>query len=524
MTPADIVNTLSQLVGQKERDNAQFVPLQISDEKVLNIYPLSVRELDSTYFCIGKEGTEKYLCLVSKDGVVAPADKFQGERIAPDGTGNVKLCPLTHENAEVLRQLFDFTRPVLIGVQNSYGLGDRLGLANPGHLRAVKKLPMRPVLAQQSIRELERTQRTPEEVMDVASWAVFQEGYTEGFGADADHLKTTDDIDYMIKAGFTMFTFDPSDYVVNEADSLPAEKLEAQVAELPWEQLDDTLDACLDRYAGNTIQITGDFQIQPTKEEVLRGLIKYGRVIAHATSMNRYLKETYPDRPQEVELSVDETESVTQPFEHFLVANELNRRGVELVSLAPRFVGDFEKGIDYKGDLTLFKTEYIKHLKIAEKLGPYKISIHSGSDKFSVYNVIGSLKTGYVHVKTAGTSYLEALRTIALEKPDLFREILDYSRELYPTEKRSYHVSADLEKVPQGSECTDAELVQLFADGKVNARQVLHVSFGRVLTDKDDQGNYLFRDKILQTLKEHEETHYDFLQKHFARHFKPFLQ
>ena len=62
---------------------------------------------------------------------------------------------------------------------------------------------MKPILAQQSIRELERTQRKPEDVLDAATWAVFQEGYKDGFGADADHLKTTDDIDLLVKAGFT---------------------------------------------------------------------------------------------------------------------------------------------------------------------------------------------------------------------------------------------------------------------------------------------------------------------------------
>lgn len=75
---------------------------------------------------------------------------------------------------------------------------------------------MKAVLAQQSIRELERTQRRPEEIMDAATWAVYQEGYEEGFGADADHLKTTADIDLMVAAGFAMFTIDPGEHVVNE--------------------------------------------------------------------------------------------------------------------------------------------------------------------------------------------------------------------------------------------------------------------------------------------------------------------
>ena len=110
---------------------------------------------------------------------------------------------------------------------------------------------------------------------------------------------------------------------------------------------------------------------------------------------------------------------------HYFFANELTRLGVKYVSLAPRFIGAFEKGIDYKGDLDVFKTEYQKHLSIVRHFGNYKISLHSGSDKFSVYKVIGSLHEALTHVKTAGTSYLEALRVVAAKQPDFFREILD---------------------------------------------------------------------------------------------------
>ena len=379
---------------------------------------------------------------------------------------------------------------------------------------------MKPVLAQQSIRELERTNRTPDDVMDAAVWAVFQEGYRDGFGADADHLKTTDDIDYMIASGFTMFTFDPGDYVVNEADSLSTAELEDRVTQLPWEELEDTLDGCLSRYKGKAIEISDEFTLRPTREDVLRALTKYGNVIVHASKMQNHLVKNYPNFPAELELSVDETESVTSPFEHYLVVKELKRLGTDLVSIAPRFVGGFEKGIDYKGDLELFRREYIKHLQIADVLGPYKISIHSGSDKFSVYNVIGLLQSGHVHVKTAGTSYLEALRTVATTDPDLFREILDYSRELYEREKKTYHVSAEIENVPPGKRCSDEQLMDLFEHD--DARQVLHVAFGRILTDTDNSGNFVFKDSLLKVLKENESTHYDYLKAHFRRHLDPF--
>jgi len=514
------IEVLEELARNAQANNENLKTVTINPEVSTNIYPRSVNRLEDGFCFISREGKSKYLWIAAE----APgntAEAFAGEPVTCDDIPFLRKCELSHANAEQVRENFDFTKPSLIGVQNSYGLGDRLGIANPAHLRAIQATDLKPVLAQQSIREMERTNRTPDEVMDVATWSVLQEGYRDGFGSDADHLKTPDDIDYTIAAGFTMFTIDPGDHVNNEADTLPLDSIEAEVSDLPWGELEDDLDSCLHRYTDQAIEIDHTLTLEPTREDTLRALAKYGRVIAHTKKMYRYLVENYPDHPREVELSVDETESVTQPFEHYLVVNELDRLGVELVSLAPRFVGRFEKGIDYIGDLDAFRAEYLKHLKIAERKGPYKLSVHSGSDKFSVYRVIGSLDTGHVHVKTAGTSYLEALRAIAKVQPDLFREILDYSREIYETEKRSYHVSADVNKVPAGNECTGEELVGLFEDDQTDARQVMHVCFGRVLSDTNASGEYLFRNRILETLKEHEAVHYDTLQQHFARHFEP---
>jgi len=198
----------------------------------------------------------------------------------------------------------------------------------------------------------------------------------------------------------------------------------------------------------------------------------------------------------------------------------LKRLGVKLISLAPRFIGEFEKGIDYKGDLNLFKTEYIKHISIAKFFGTYKLSLHSGSDKFSVYNVIGSLKLGVTHVKTAGTSYLEALKVTAVKNPKLFREILDYSRNIYSTEKKSYHVSADLNKVNSAGSYSDEDLIGLF--NLDDCRQILHVTFGRILTDKNEKGENIFKDRIFKCLIENEALHYKFLIDHFHKHLDPF--
>jgi len=519
--------TITEFVQQlaaAATDN-QPVEMDLLPSLRVAIYPRSVNQLGDDVLFLGREELEKFLYVLSPAESSERADRFQGEPVRAVllvENAAIKRCPMNHANADALRQLLDFTRPVLIGLHDTIGLGDRLGVANAGHLRAVAGTNMRPVLAQQSIRELDRTEREAEEVMDAASWAVFQEGYKDGWGADADHLKTTEDIDRMVRAGYLMFTIDPGDHVVNEADTLSVEDLIRQALALPWDLLGSTFDDFVAKYADVRFDIGADFFLKPDREEVLRALVKYGAVIAHMVRMVRHLADSHPNHPRELELSVDETESVTSPFEHFMVVSELGRLGIELVSLAPRFVGEMEKGIDYKGDLERFKREYVKHLQIAEKLGLYKISFHSGSDKFSLYRAVGSLGRGYVLVKTAGTSYLEALRAIATADPGLFREILDFAREHYETEKATYHVSAKLEHVPPADDLNDGQLPGLLDQD--DARQVLHVTFGKVLTSRDSAGKPIFKDRIMASLKEHEQVYNDCLTRHFRRHIEPFIQ
>ena len=135
---------------------------------------------------------------------------FQGERTAAAGY-QVGIYPLSAENAAVLRQFFPFARPAKLpkGIP-SFGCGDRLGLANPGHLRALRGYRVTPVLAQQSIRELNLTGRTFGQVIEAGSWAVLQEGYDAGFAADGDHLKTLDEVKQALAAGVSMITLDLS--------------------------------------------------------------------------------------------------------------------------------------------------------------------------------------------------------------------------------------------------------------------------------------------------------------------------
>lgn len=497
--------------------------LDLSNDFKIRIYRDSLNESDGCTFLIGREGFVKSLYLISVGEVSPLFRKFEGEIVESSGSGDklrIMRCGMTHSNALRLQELFPFTRATAVGLTNSFGFGDRLGLANAGHLRALKGYRFKPILAQQSIRELTRTNRTPEDVMDAAVWAVFQEGYKDGFGADADHLKRTDDIDRLIKAGFRTFTFDPSDFVVNGVEELSLDEVKRKVALLPWKDLQDNVQALLSRYEKKTFKISDGFSIAPAGEEVFRAALKYCAALVHIRNLYSHLKKNYSDIKYEVEVSIDETDTITSPFEHFFIVTELKRLGVIFVSLAPRFIGDFEKGIDYKGDLGLFRREYEKHANISVHFGDYKISLHSGSDKLSAYKEIGKLNVGLIHIKTAGTSYLEALKVVANKNYSLFREILDFSVGLYADEKKSYHVSADVKKLKRGKEYRDDELAGLFNSNDV--RQILHVTYGRVLTEKNKEGNFLFRDRIYKCLIENEELHYRILFDHFRKHLEPF--
>ncbi|HBO33615.1 MAG TPA: hypothetical protein DD636_02565 [Anaerolineaceae bacterium] len=102
-----------------------------------------------------------------------------------------------------------------LGIRPSFGFGDRLRLATPGHIAAVKGTRFSPVFAQQSVRENARIGRTLQQVINDARRAVDAAGLDSPWGADADHLKTVDDLAGFVDAGYTLFTVDPGDHVDN---------------------------------------------------------------------------------------------------------------------------------------------------------------------------------------------------------------------------------------------------------------------------------------------------------------------
>ena len=483
---------------------------ELKKETGLDVYEASIVEAGGVTYFLGRRGTEKFIGSVGVSDIV-------GENVASLNGKPIIVGPTDHANALVIRKSLPWTGPKCLGLVKSVGMGDRLGLATPGHIRAVVGSGLGVFLAQQSIREMVRTHRSPDDVMDSATWGVLQEGFKDGFGSDADHLQSFEDIDRTVNAGFTMFTIDPGAHVDDEADTAGAGILAEKVAAIDFSEMETDAADLIGRYVGKSFDL-GDAKIAFDEEILLRAVAKYGKAVVHVAKMYRHLADV-ASCPFEVEVSVDETESPTSPAEHFFFATELKRLGVEWVALAPRFIGRFEKGVDYIGDLDAFAASFAEHVAVMKALGPYRISIHSGSDKFSIYSIAADLAGQYVHVKTAGTSYLEALRAIAAMQPGLFREILDFARERYETDKATYHVSADVTKVPPADTLKDEQLSGLLDD--FDARQVLHVTFGSVLTA---DGSERFGVRIYAALQANEEAHYAVLEKHLGRHVAPLTQ
>lgn len=480
---------------------------------MIELYQQSQVEVDGTSYALARSAGGQKVLVVRGD-----VRGFEGEQ-----QGEVFICPLTPANAAALRSCLPWLRPALLGLQPSFGFGDRLGLATPGHVRALREvgqpfqavgrlesLPhIAPIFAQQSVRENTRTRRTPQQVLDDAMWGLFQEGWRDPWGADADHLKTPEEVDAFVAAGYTFYTVDPGEYVDNGATTACPAVLADKVQSLPWDVLEDTPRDMELRYLERPFDL-GDVALTFDRLQLYRAAAKYGRAIAHTARMYRYIAGRLGEGRFEFEVSVDETETPTSPAEHWYIAGELKRLGVRWISLAPRFVGRFEKGVDYLGDPDVFAAEFARHVAIAQALGPYKLSLHSGSDKLTIYPIVAQLGQGLVHVKTAGTSYLEALRTVAQVAPAFFREILALARTRYQADRASYHVSAQLERVPAPTSLDDAALLGLLE--QFDARQVLHVTFGSVLE--------CFGERLLATLRACEEAYYAHLEAHLCKHLE----
>ena len=484
------------------------------DGSRLHVYPRSIAATEGAVLFLARQGASNVIGVVGQSGGLTDAAYLLG---TDNGDQQLRICPATAANVAVLRQILPHLMPKPLGLAKSIGLGDRLGLATPGHadaLRAYADGDMAPIFAQQSVRENSRTGRTPQQVLDDATLGAFQAGWQEGYGADADHLKCIDDVDEHLAVGYSFYTIDSGDHVQDRGHTATGATLQKLYDALPWEKLASTAQDTVRRYADVPFDLES-FRLTMTGEQVRRAAVKYGAAVAHTITLARHIASRRSHDAYEIELSLDETEHPTSLPEHLFIAAELKRLGVEPVSLAPRYPGHFEKGVDYIGDPEVFANEFKRHLAIARKFGPYKLSLHSGSDKFTLYPIVARLSPeGAIHLKTAGTSYLEALRAIAVAAPDLFRRILRLGHQRFDTDRATYHLSGDQALAPNPQTVTDAQLTTLLDE--FHTRQILHVTFGSILQDPQ------LKSATLAVLRAHEDLYHDMLVSHFAKHISPF--
>ena len=259
----------------------------------------------------------------------------------------------------------------------------------------------------------------PQSVYDAAKQAVADLGWDKGWHVDADHINLSTVDKYIASSDF--FTIDVADSIGKEPEA-------------------GAIDAFLEKHPELIGEITIDGIDAPftsTRESVSKTAGQYLAAVKEAGEIYQHIKSQKDDFIAEV--SMDETDDPQTPPELLIILAALSDEGIPLQTIAPKFTGRFNKGVDYVGDLAQFEKEFNDDLAvIAHAVKAYnlpadlKLSVHSGSDKFSIYPIIGNAirRTGAgIHLKTAGTTWLEELIGLA----EAGGEGLVLAKEIYKT-------------------------------------------------------------------------------------------
>jgi tagaturonate epimerase len=369
----------------------------------------------------------------------------------------------------------------------SIGIGDRFGHQGLAQLSAFVKAREQGVevvpVWNKSNREHMLIGTNPANTREEADQAVRKLGWKGAYYVDADHigLKT---VDLFIKPS-NYFTLDVADFIGQKPE-------EGDLADFTnqWS-----------KYIG-TLKVPGLKEgLQVTKETITSVGRKYLVAVKEAGKIYRYIAARKGKDNFITEVSTDETNTPQTPVELFFVLAALSMEGVPLQTVAPRFTGQFLKGVDYVGDLRLFEHEFeqdvaaiafaAKEFSLPESL---KISVHSGSDKFSIYSIINrSIKKFNVglHLKTAGTTWLEEV--IGLAKSggnglEIAKEIYAQSYQRFDELAKPYLTVIDIDrnKLPapekvkswNGGEFVSAlKHDQSCAQYNTSFRQLVHIGF-----------------------------------------------
>jgi hypothetical protein len=308
-----------------------------------------------------------------------------------------------------------------------------------------------------------------------------------------------------LEAGFTMITADVSDSIAPSGSGGPGMRS-------GYEGLDPAYRRRIEEsYLPRRISLDTGEEVSFTEQTLARAAVVYHRAVEHALALYRAGVEAAGEGGFDFELSVDETDSPTSAVDHAFVAMEVMRGGARLSSLAPRFIGEFQKGIDYVGDVNALDRDIATHAALCRALG-YRLSVHSGSDKFAAFPCVGRRTRGSFHIKTSGTSWLIALGVTASGDPALFRELYRFALERFPEARRLYHVTPALDRVPAVDGLSDEELPRLLELSDV--RQVLHISYGEILRQKG------LRDRLFASLDAGGDAYGNAVEGHIRRHLE----
>jgi hypothetical protein len=291
----------------------------------------------------------------------------------------------------------------------SFGMGDRFGREGTAQLSAVRTactrgLKLCPVW-NKSNREHAITGTEPASLRAEADAAVHAAGWTGDYFVDADHINLRTVEGFLECCDF--FTIDVAEYVGRPAENADRTAFVARHAEL-----------C----GAHRLPVSGD-EIYIGRADLGCAADQYLGAMREAGRIYRHIAQRKSSSPFAVEVSVDETERPQTPIELLLILAMLADEGIPAQTVAPKFTGRFNKGVDYAGDVAVFEREFDADLDVlayaARKFGlpsGLKISVHSGSDKFSLYPIIRRLVEKHhagLHLKTAGTTWLEEVAGLA---------------------------------------------------------------------------------------------------------------
>ena len=305
----------------------------------------------------------------------------------------------------------------------SFGMGDRFGHQGSAQLAAIieaekKGVDITPVW-NKSNREHMIIGTRPEDVRKEADEATRKAGFTRPYFVDADHINL-DNVDKFIGSS-DFFTIDVASYIGRKTDEESIRKFVSGCSGYTGELKIDGL---------KPYPVVSESQILSFAEKYLFAAQKAGEI---------YRKiEAQKGRDNFVaEVSMDEVPSPQTPVELFFILKMLGEEQIPAQTIAPKFSGRFNKGVDYVGDPLRFAAEFEADLMVIDMAvkefglpGNLKMSVHSGSDKFAIYPHIGSLIRKHdkgLHLKTAGTTWLEEVIGLA----ESGGEALEFVREIY---------------------------------------------------------------------------------------------